>query len=68
MLREVLPHWLYVIVDWPMNTGPNGAYNFFSGIGALGVVGTFWHRHNCHQPGCWRVVRHGQTHCPRHSS
>ena len=40
-------------------------YNFFSGLfGVLVVsVGLLWNawvnarRHNCHQPGCWRVGR-----------
>lgn len=52
-------------------------YAFWSGSGSqierlieLAVVGgILWHRHNCHEPGCWRIGRFpdGAWHvCKRH--
>lgn len=58
---------LYPVLDWPFNTGPNGGYQACSGLFGLGVLGTFWHRHNCHEDGCWRIVRHGRLHCRKHA-
>jgi hypothetical protein len=31
---------------------------FGGGIGGLSVLGLFWHRLNCHEPGCWRIGRY----------
>lgn len=47
-------------------------YQFWSGIGSgsplfAGLL-VFWHRHNCHERRCWRVVRHGKTHCRKHEA
>jgi hypothetical protein len=56
---------LYPVLDWPMNTGPNGGYNVCSGIAGLSFFGILWHRHNCHTDGCWRPVRHGRALCKR---
>lgn len=51
--------------DWP--------YLAFSGVvPCLALLGGAWsliRRHNCHQPGCWRigrVERDGRIHCHRH--
>lgn len=56
-------------------------YNLYSGllalivgVGLLGGVAGAWHKHSCHQPGCWRISRHiivdadGTTHgaCRKH--
>lgn len=56
---------LYPILDWPMNSGPNGGYSLCSGALGLGIIGTLWHRHNCHTDRCWRPVRNGKTLCKR---
>lgn len=54
----------------PLNPLRGDGYQAWSGILSGGPwvagIGMFWHRHNCHQPRCLRVVRHGNTHCPRH--
>lgn len=66
---------LYPVLDWPMNTGPNGGYNFWSGIGSgsplLLGAGLWWRHHNCHVHGCWRLQwhahpDHGHPVCRRH--
>ena len=57
-------------------------YLFWSGFGSdlsevagLGlVVYMFWRKHNCHEPGCWRIGAHSyrdpegheHVHCRRH--
>jgi hypothetical protein len=48
-------------------------YGFWSGAGSdlayLGIIGTLYRKHNCHQNGCWRVGRHtvdGTPWCDRH--
>ena len=45
-------------------------YQFWSGIGSgspiLAALVMAAHRHNCHHKGCWRLVRHGRTHCKHH--
>lgn len=74
-MKSLLPSWLYHVLDWPMNTGPNGGYNFWSGIGSgspllLGCA-LWWRRHNCHVKGCWRLQwhvhpDHGHPVCRRH--
>lgn len=73
-MSTVLPIWLYHIVDWPMNTGPNGGYNFWSGIGSgspvLVAVGVFLRKHNCHEHGCpklgWHADAEGFVKCKVH--
>ncbi|HTA98683.1 MAG TPA: hypothetical protein VK730_13705 [Solirubrobacteraceae bacterium] len=68
------PLWLYRIIDWPMNTGPNGGYNFWSGIGSgsplLGAFAAWWHHNNCTEPRCWRKGHkdpgHGHPVCRKH--
>lgn len=61
-MATVLPLWLYHILIWPMNTGANGAYNFFSGIGGgcvlLPMGAVWWRKHNCHVYRCWRLQWH----------
>lgn len=50
---------LYPVLDWPMNTGPNGGYSLTSGLGVawiLLVVG-YARKHNCHHKGCKRFLR-----------
>lgn len=39
---------------------------WLSGFTLLGGAAAIYHRHNCHEARCWRLVRHGKTHCPRH--
>ena len=73
-MREFLPVWLYHIFDWPMNTGRNGGYNFFSGVGSGGpwLIAAVWARkHNCHVKRCPRLAwhphpEHGHPVCKRH--
>jgi hypothetical protein len=47
-------------------------YQWWSGAGSdLGyatLIATMLHRHNCHKNGCWRIVRHGHTHCRKHEN
>jgi hypothetical protein len=71
MVSAIL-HELANIITWPMNTGKHGGYNYWSGNFApnpfdIGIIAALWHRHNCHEPGCWRVVRHGRTLCRHHT-
>jgi hypothetical protein len=62
MTLTVLPLWLYHILDWPMNTGPNGGYNFWSGIGSgspiIAGIAIWWTKHNCHEHRCPRLSWH----------
>ncbi len=66
---------LYPVLDWPIDTGKDGAYNFFSGIGSgspiLIAVAVWWRHHNCHVQRCWRLSwhphpQHGHPVCRRH--
>jgi hypothetical protein len=45
-------------------------YLFWSGFGAdLGMFGmavTFWRRHVCHVPRCFRFTRHNKPTCRQH--
>jgi hypothetical protein len=63
---------LYPVIDWPMNTGKNGGYNFWSGIAGQSAIGYFllkWRSINCAAPRCLRIGRHptadGQHHLCR---
>ena len=29
-------------------------------------LGAIYHRHNCHEHRCPRIVKYGQTHCKKH--
>lgn len=67
-MLHAITHELVSILTWPEHQG----YNFWSGNTApnpwdLPILAVFWHRHNCHEEGCWRIVRHGHTHCKRHA-
>jgi hypothetical protein len=77
MIWTVLPLWLYHILDWPMNTGVNGGYNFVSGIGSdfgevtlIAAIAAWWHHINCIEKGCWRKghpdPKHGHPVCRKH--
>lgn len=64
-------HWVETAVStYVLHPLHGNGYQLYSGIG----LGTgMWvralhslHSHNCHEPGCWHVVRHGRTHCRRH--
>jgi hypothetical protein len=75
-------HWLAYATgsyNCPRTGCPGGVahnYNFFSGAGSditeLAIVGGIlgmYHKHNCHDPGCWRIGRHsvdGTPWCNRH--
>lgn len=52
---------LYPVLDWPMNTGKNGAYNFFSGFGGgcilVSYVTVVLHT-RCAKLTCWRHGKH----------
>jgi hypothetical protein len=73
-MLTILPLWLYHVLDWPMNTGANGGYNFWSGIGSgsplLAGAIAWWHHVNCLEKGCWRKghpdPEHGHPVCGRH--
>jgi hypothetical protein len=75
MLAVIHPLWLYRILDWPMNTGANGGYNFWSGIGSgspiFVVLVGYLHHKNCIEKGCWRIghasPEHGHPVCRRHT-
>lgn len=52
---------LYPVLDWPMNTGPNGGYNLWSGIAGQSMIGYFilkWRHLNCSSPWCPFIGRH----------
>lgn len=62
-----LLHWLAIHTGTLNEPGPY--YGFFSGFGsdlgeyviAVSVCVGLYHmfrKHNCHQPGCWRIGRH----------
>lgn len=58
-----LLHWLAIHVG--AENEPGVFYGFWSGFGSdlgefamLGIFVTLYRRHNCHQPGCWRIGRH----------
>jgi len=69
-----LLHWLAVHTGTVDEAGPY--YGFWSGFGSdlgevtlLAAVLGLWHRHNCHDKGCWRIGRHvvdGTPWCNRH--
>lgn len=64
-------HWLETALrTYVLHPLHANGYQWWSGLGSgsawLGGLAMVWHRHNCHQKGCWRIVRHGRTHCPRH--
>lgn len=69
-------HWLAVHTGSVNTPGTPLNYNFFSGAGSdiseLAIVGAVvggYRKHNCHQPGCWRIGRHavnGSPWCDRH--
>lgn len=59
--QQILPDPVYHVIDWPMNTGPDGGYNFWSGIAGQSIVGyalVSLRRVNCSAPWCFRVGRH----------
>jgi hypothetical protein len=63
--------WLsHAFSTYVLHVQHGAGYQWWSGTGSdltyFAVLCAFWHRHNCHEPRCLRVVRHGQTHCPRH--
>ncbi len=44
---------------------PSSAYNFWSGFGSdigeaaiIGGLVAAYRKHNCHEPGCWRLGKH----------
>ena len=57
---------IHAILVWLGITNASGrAYLAWSGAGSdigelalLGAVGGMYHKHNCHQPRCWRIGRH----------
>jgi hypothetical protein len=57
---------------WPLDPLHGDGYQFWSGIGSgspiFVAVGVFWHRHNCHERRCLRMVRHGKTRCKKHEA
>lgn len=71
---EPLLHWLAVHTGTLNEPGPY--YGFWSGFGSdlgevalLGAIFGAYHKHNCHQPRCWRVGRHtvdGTPWCNHH--
>lgn len=59
----MIGHWLAHVFGLD---DPAGGWNaFWSGIGSdlisgtplVGVAATLLRRHNCHEPGCWRIGR-----------
>lgn len=55
-------HWLAVHTGTVNETGPY--YGFWSGFGSdlgevalIGAVAGIYHKHNCHQKGCWRIAK-----------
>lgn len=68
-MLDVLAH-----LQTPLDPLHGDGYQFWSGISTqpldlltkLGILAALIHRHNCHHARCWRVVRHGKTHCKRH--
>lgn len=76
-----LPAWLWHPLGYctgtPAAVARCKSYNFWSGVESdwTQIVDTItlivlalglWHRVNCHEAGCWWIVRHGKTHCRRH--
>jgi hypothetical protein len=58
-----LLHWLAIHVG--SENEPGVWYGFWSGfgsdIGEVTIIGgmiMMYRKHNCHQPGCWRIGRH----------
>lgn len=50
---------LYTVLDWPFNSGRNGGYALFSGIGlAVFWPLVYWRKHMCAAPWCPRFGRH----------
>ena len=52
--------WLAALLGLTDPSGP--AYLWWSGFGAdlqiFAALAVFLRRHNCHEPGCWRLGRH----------
>lgn len=64
-------HWLATAINvYALHPLTSKGYQWWSGEGSdltyLAVILGLWHRHNCHEQRCWRIVRHGQTHCRKH--
>ena len=74
--RLGVQHWLAVHTGSVNMPGSPPNYNFFSGAGSdiselaiVGAVAGGYRKHNCHEPGCWRIGRHvvnGTPFCDRH--
>lgn len=63
-LHQVLPDSVYHIVDWPMSSGPNGGYNFWSGIAGQSVIAYMvvsWRHVNCSAPWCFRIGKNASA-------
>lgn len=69
-------HWLQTAINtYLLHPLHGNGYQWHSGAGSdlqeitlLGLFVGLWHRHNCHHRRCFRVVRHGKTHCPKHEA
>lgn len=64
-------HWLaQAFSTYVLHPLHGNGYQLWSGAASGGpwvaAIGMVWHRHNCHEAGCLRIVRHGQTLCPKH--
>lgn len=56
-------HWLLHVLG--IDTQQSMFYDFWSGVGTqfklsnLLLPALYYHKHNCHMAGCWRIGRHG---------